>query len=214
MLRWERLVALSRKWLCKNLTALSLKSHIAKEGKNMTALAVWLRERTLSERLLVLGVANLLLIACAQVRIPLPFTPVPITGQTLGVLLTGALLGSRYGTAVVAAYVVQGLIGLPVFAGWKGGVAALLGPTGGYIVGFIPAAFVVGWLFERGWHGKLTLTIAAFIVGNATIYAFGLPWLAFFVGWHQVLQMGLLPFLPGDLLKLMVAVFVTRSLSR
>jgi biotin transport system substrate-specific component len=214
MLRWERLVALSRKWLCKNLTALSLKSHIAKEGKNMTALAVWLRERTIAERLLVLGVANLLLIACAQVRIPLPFTPVPITGQTLGVLLAGALLGSRYGTAVVAAYVVQGLIGLPVFAGWKGGVAALLGPTGGYILGFIPAAFVVGWLFERGWHGKLTLTIAAFIVGNATIYAFGLPWLAFFVGWHQILQMGLLPFLPGDLLKLMVAVFVTRSLSR
>jgi biotin transport system substrate-specific component len=214
MLRWERLVALSRKWLCKNLTALSLKSHIAKEGKNMTALAVWLRERTLAERLLVLGVANLLLIACAQVRIPLPFTPVPITGQTLGVLLAGALLGSRYGTAVVAAYVVQGLIGLPVFAGWKGGVAALLGPTGGYILGFIPAAFVVGWLFERGWHGKLTLTIAAFAVGNATIYAFGLPWLAFFVGWHQVLQMGLLPFLPGDLLKLMVAVSATRSLSR
>ncbi len=180
----------------------------------MTALAVWLRKRTLAERLLVLGVANLLLIACAQVRIPLPFTPVPITGQTLGVLLAGALLGSRCGMAVVAAYVVQGLIGLPVFAGWKGGVAALLGPTGGYILGFIPAAFLVGWLFERGWHRKPTLTIAAFAVGNATIYAFGLPWLAFFVGWNQVLQMGLLPFLPGDLLKLMVAVSVTRSLSR
>ncbi len=185
-----------------------------KGGQNMTALAAWIRERTLAERLLVLGVANLLLIACAQVRIPLPFTPVPITGQTLGVLLAGALLGSRYGTTVVFVYVVQGLVGLPVFAGWKGGIAALLGPTCGYILGFIPAAFLVGWLLERGWHGKLSTTFAAFLVGSVTIYAFGLPWLAFFVGWQQVLQMGLLPFLPGDLLKLMVAVSVTRSLSR
>ena len=180
----------------------------------MTALAAWIRERTLAERFLVLVVANLLLIACAQVRILLPFTPVPITGQTLGVLLAGALLGSRYGAAVVAAYVAQGLIGLPVFAGWKGGIAALLGPTGGYILGFIPAAFLVGWLLERGWHKKLSITFAAFLIGNATIYAFGLPWLTFFVGWQQVLQMGLLPFLPGDLLKLIVAVSVTRSLSR
>ena len=171
----------------------------------MTALAVWLRERTLAERLLVLGVANLLLIACAQVRIPLPFTPVPITGQTLGVLLAGALLGSRYGTAVVAAYVVQGLIGLPVFAGWKGGVAALLGPTGGYILGFIPAAFVAGYLLERGFHRNWSTTLVALIVSNALIYAFGLPWLAFFVGWDKVLQMGFLPFVFGDLLKLLTA---------
>ncbi|WP_456338927.1 biotin transporter BioY [Fervidibacter sacchari] len=191
-----------------------IKKPYRKGGRNMTALAAWVRERTLAERLLVLGVANLLLIACAQVRIPLPFTPVPITGQTLGVLLAGALLGSRYGTAVVAAYVAQGLIGLPVFAGWKGGITALFGPTGGYILGFIPAAFLVGWLLERGWHRKLSTIVTAFVIGNATIYAFGLPWLAFFVGWQQVLQMGLLPFLPGDFLKLMVAVSVTRSLSR
>jgi biotin transport system substrate-specific component len=208
------LVALSRKWLCKNLTALSLKSHIAKEGKNMTALAVWLRERTLAERLLVLGVANLLLIACAQVRIPLPFTPVPITGQTLGVLLAGALLGSRHGTAVVATYVAQGLIGLPVFAGWKGGVASLLGPTGGYILGFIPAAFVAGYLLERGFHRNWSTTLVALIVSNALIYAFGLPWLAFFVGWDKVLQIGFLPFVPGDLLKLIMVAFIFRLLCR
>ena len=91
---------------------------------------------------MILAIANLLLIACAQIRIPLPFTPVPITGQTFGVLLTGALLGSRYGTLVVIAYVVQGLTGLPVFAGLKGGIAVSFGPTGGYILGFIPAAFV------------------------------------------------------------------------
>lgn len=180
----------------------------------MTAIAVWLKERTTVERLIVLGVANLLLIACSQVRIPLPFTPVPITGQTFGVLLLGALLGSRYGTAVVSTYVLEGAIGLPVFAGWKGGFAALLGPTGGYIIGFIPATFVVGWLFERGWSRHLSTTVAALLLGNAVIYAFGLPWLAFFVGWNQVLQMGMLPFLPGDLVKLMAATVFVQGLNR
>jgi biotin transport system substrate-specific component len=180
----------------------------------MNTLSIWLRERTLVERLLILAIANLLLIACAQIRIPLPFTPVPITGQTFGVLLTGALLGSRYGTLVVISYVVQGLTGLPVFAGLKGGIAVLFGPTGGYILGFIPAAFVVGWLLEKGWYKNLVLTIIAFALGNVIIYAFGLPWLAFFVGWDKVLQMGLLPFLPGDLLKMILAVLVIRSVSK
>lgn len=159
-----------------------------------------------------MGIANLLLVACSQVRIPLPFTPVPITGQTFGVLLLGALLGSRYGTAVVTAYVLQGLVGLPVFAGWRGGIGALFSPTGGYIVGFIFAAFIVGWLLERGWSRRLDLTFAALLIGNATIYAFGLPWLALFVGWNQVLQMGLLPFLPGDLIKLLIAAFIVKAL--
>jgi biotin transport system substrate-specific component len=161
-----------------------------------------------------MGIANLLLIACSQVRIPLPFTPVPITGQTFGVLVLGALLGSRYGTAVVTAYVLQGLVGLPVFAGWKGGIAVVFGPTGGYIVGFIFAAFIVGWLLERGWSRRLDLTLAALLIGNATIYAFGLPWLALFVGWNQVLQAGLIPFLPGDLLKLLMAASVVKALCR
>lgn len=178
----------------------------------MTAVVVWLKDRTLVGRILILAAFNLLLILCAQVRIPLPFTPVPITGQTFGVLMLGALMGSRYGTAIVAAYVVQGLVGLPVFAGWKGGISTLLGPTGGYILGFIPAAFIVGWLFERGWHKSCGTAIAAFLLGNTAIYALGLPWLAFFVGWYQVLQMGLLPFLPGDLLKLILAASMVRIL--
>jgi len=187
-----------------------IKKPYRKGGQNMTALAAWIRERTLAERFLVLVVANLLLIACAQVRIPLPFTPVPITGQTLGVLLAGALLGSRYGTTVVFVYVVQGLVGLPVFAGWKGGIAALLGPTGGYILGFIPAAFVAGYLLERYFHRNWCATLVALIAGNALIYAFGLPWLAFFVGWDKVLQMGFLPFVPGDLLKLLMVASIFR----
>lgn len=166
------------------------------------------------ERIVAMGIANLVLIACSQVRIPLPFTPVPITGQTFGVLVLGALLGSRYGTSVVIAYVLQGLIGLPVFAGWKGGIAVVFGPTGGYIVGFIFAAFLVGWLLERSWSRRLDLTFAALLIGNAVIYAFGLPWLALFVGWDQVLQMGLIPFLPGDLVKLLMATFTVKALCR
>lgn len=166
------------------------------------------------ERIVAMGIANLILIACSQVRIPLPFTPVPITGQTFGVLVLGALLGSRYGTSVVIAYVLQGLIGLPVFAGWKGGIAVVFGPTGGYIVGFIFAAFLVGWLLERSWSRRLDLTFAALLIGNAVIYAFGLPWLALFVGWDQVLQMGLIPFLPGDLVKLLMATFTVKALCR
>ncbi len=180
----------------------------------MTAVAVWIKERSFVQKLLAFAIINLLLIACAQIRIPLPFTPVPITGQTFGVLLAGALLGSRYGTAVVFSYVVQGAIGLPVFAGWKGGIATLLGPTGGYILGFVPAAFLVGRLLELGWYRRLGTIFAAFLIGNFVIYFFGLPWLAFFVGWNHVLEMGLLPFLPGDLIKLMMAIWVVRSLSR
>ncbi len=165
----------------------------------MSVIAVWLRERTWVERLIVLGVANLLLIACAQVRIPLPFTPVPITGQTFGVLLAGALLGRCYGTAVVMAYLLQGACGLPVFSGWNGGLSAFLGPTGGYLL---------------GWARTFHQTLATFLLGNAVIYAFGLPWLAAFVGWQQVMVQGCLPFLPGDLFKAVAAATVATKLMR
>ncbi len=178
----------------------------------MSLLVSWLRERSWAERIALLFAANLLLIASAQVRIPLPFTPVPITGQTLGVLLTGALLGSRYGTAVVAAYLFQGAIGLPVFASGQGGLFALLGPTGGYLIGFLPAAFLTGWLLERGWSKHIVLTFTALLIANAVIYALGLPWLSFFVGWERVVPLGLLPFIFGDLLKIAVATGITTKL--
>lgn len=180
----------------------------------MTIVASWLRQRSLAERVAVLLVANLLLVACAQVRIPLPFTPVPITGQTFGVLLLGALLGRRYGTAIVMAYVLEGIVGLPVFAGWSGGLAKLFGPTGGYIVGFVPAAFAAGWLMELGWGRSFAKALAALLIANAIIYAFGLPWLAFFVGIDKALAMGLLPFVLGDLLKATAAASIISPMSR
>ncbi|MCS7050082.1 MAG: biotin transporter BioY [Thermomicrobium sp.] len=166
------------------------------------------RERA-SSRLLasvVLVVAGSVLTAlAAQVSIPLPFTPVPITGQTFAVLLVGAVLGSRRGAVSMALYVAEGLVGLPVFAGGKAGLAVLLGPTGGYLLGFIAAAFVTGWLAERGWDRRPLTTAFAMALGNVVIYLFGVSWLAVFVGLERAPLLGLVPFLPGDALKIVLA---------
>jgi biotin transporter BioY len=96
-------------------------------------------------------------------------------------------------------------LGLPVFAGGMGGLARLAGPTGGYLISFIIAAFVVGWLSEKGWHRRFTTTAISMLIGNAAIYTLGLPWLAAFVGWEAVLKVGFFPFVPGDLLKIILA---------
>jgi biotin transport system substrate-specific component len=167
------------------------------------ALAI-LRRRTLLSQasLVVAGVA--LLSLSAQLRFPLPFTPVPLTGQTFAVLLVGASLGSRLGVTSIAGYWLIGACGLPVFNGGSAGWAVVSGPTGGYIIGFAAAAFVVGWFAERGWD-RGPKVIVPMLLGEALIYLFGLPWLAFFVGPREVLQTGLLPFIPGDLLKVLAA---------
>ncbi|HUJ75715.1 MAG TPA: biotin transporter BioY [bacterium] len=137
----------------------------------------------------------------AQAAIPLPFTPVPVTLQTLAVLLAGCLLGSTRGVAAVAAYIAEGLAGLPVFAGGSAGMGHLLGPTGGYLVGFLAAAYVTGLLAERGlartWWGIL-LTL---VVGDLLLYVPGVAWLAAFTGAQKALALGFVPFLLGDALK-------------
>jgi biotin transport system substrate-specific component len=145
------------------------------------------------------GVA--LLSLSAQLRLPLPFTPVPVTGQTFAVLFLGASLGSRLAVGSVAGYWVVGACGMPVFNGGSGGWAIVSGPTGGYMFGFAAAAFVVGWFAERGWDRGKGILIPL-LLGEALIYAFGLPWLAFFVGPRHVLQAGLFPFIPGDAVKI------------
>ena len=138
----------------------------------------------------------------AQFSIKLGFTPVPITGQTLAVLLTGAALGSRRGAAAMAVYLVAGA-GLPFFAGGASGLVWLL-PSGGYIIGFIPAAFVVGYLAERGWDRKPWILVAM-LLGNVVLYIPGLLQLSFFVPEGKTLEFGLYPFILGDLIKLYVA---------
>lgn len=148
---------------------------------------------------------SLFIALSAQLALRLPFSSVPITGQTLAVLLTGALLGSRRGALSALAYLGEGLAGLPVFAGGAGGAAPLLGPTGGYLAGFVAAAYVTGWLAERGWYRRAGTVVLAMLLGNVLLYAPGLAWLARFVGADKALALGLYPFIAGDLLKIALA---------
>ena len=145
----------------------------------------------------------------ARISIPLPFTPVPITGQTLAVLLTGAALGSRRGSLAMLAYLAEGSAGLPVFAGGGSGLFWTMA-SGGYLIGYVPAAFVVGLLTERGWN-KGTWVLVAMLAGNMVLYVPGLIQLAFWVGWDRTLALGLYPFIPGDLVKLYIASLVLPS---
>lgn len=151
-------------------------------------------------------VAGSLVVALsARLEILLPFTPVPVSGQTLGVLLVAAALGSRRGALAMAAYLAEGAAGLPVFAGGGFGLPYLLGPTAGYLWSFPVVAALVGALAERGWdRGPITAGLAM-LAGNAAIYLVGLPWLALFVGPEQVLMAGLIPFVAGDVVKVVLA---------
>ena len=166
-------------------------------------------ERSVSNRVanaaLILGASWIIAIS-GQITIYLPFSPVPITGQTLAVLMTGLILGKTLGTASIAAYLVQGAAGLPFFAGGKSGLATLFGPTGGYLFGFLAAVYIVGMLSELRLKRSVIQASSAIVIGNVIIYVFGLVWLARFVGESQVLQLGLYPFLIGDLLKILLGI--------
>ncbi len=152
----------------------------------------------------LLALAGSLLIAILA-QIAVPVGPVPISGQTLGVLLVAAVLGPRRGTLAVAMYLAKGAAGLPVFAGGRAGLAVLMGPTGGYLIGFVAAAAVVGTLCRAGMDRRPATTFVTMIVGSAVIYLFGVLWLARFTGWSSVLQFGVVPFLFGDALKAAIA---------
>ena len=177
---------------------------------------IWARLGPLVARIvLILGFANLIAIS-ARIAFPLPFSPVPVTGQTLAVLLAGLCLGSREGALAPLACIGEGLLGLPVFAGGRAGLAVLLGPTGGYLAGFVAAAFVVGWLAERNWSQRSVTLFAALALGTLTIYTFGAIWLAGFIptGPGSVLAAGVLPFIPGDIAKALLAAATVPSARR
>lgn len=156
--------------------------------------------------LVLLGSA--LIALSAQVAVPIPLSPVPVTGQTFAVLLVGAALGRARGSAAVLAYLAEGAAGLPVFAGGLAGPAVLLGPTGGYLFGFVPAAWICGALAERGWDRHLPGTLAAMIAGDLAIFAVGVPWLARFVGPENAIAFGVAPFVAGNVAKIVLAACV------
>lgn len=150
----------------------------------------------------------LLTALCAQIAVPLePFSPVPITGQTFAVLLTGAALGPARGAITQSLYLAIGMMGLPVFASGSSGTDVVFGASGGYIVGFVIAAWAVGMLARRGLDRRPLLMAASFAVGSAIIYAIGLPWLAVTVDLSvpETLSQGLYPFLVGDVVKAALA---------
>jgi biotin transport system substrate-specific component len=144
-------------------------------------------------------------------KIQVPFWPVPMTMQTMVVLCLGAALGSRLGTATVLLYLAEGAAGLPVFAGTpeKGlGLAYMAGPTGGYLVGFIAGAFLVGWLAERGWDRSVPRLFAAMLLGHVAIFVFGVSWLAELVGLEKAWLAGVAPFYAATLFKTALAAFL------
>jgi biotin transport system substrate-specific component len=159
----------------------------------------WLRD------LFLITIGALLAAVFAQIRIPLPFTPVPLTGQTFAVLLVGAALGSKRGAASLMLYTLMGALGLPFFAGGESGLAYMSGPTLGYLAGFVAAAYVVGLLAERGLERSVRTSLVPFLAGTLIIYLFGAGWLAVLFGVEQALLLGVLPFIVGDAIKLVMA---------
>jgi biotin transport system substrate-specific component len=141
-----------------------------------------------------------------------PIGPVPIVLQNMFVFLAGLLLGRRWGLASVALYLLAGVGGLPVFAGGTGGIGRIAGPTGGFLLGYLPVVFLVGWIAERG-PGRMLRDVAAMLAGAAVLYACGVPWLAMVTGMpmSKAVAVGMLPFLPGDGIKIAAAALIARS---
>jgi biotin transport system substrate-specific component len=157
--------------------------------------------------ILLVGGGTALVSLAAQLSIHLGFTPVPLTGQTFAVLLVAAALGTVRGTASLLLYLLIGAAGAPVYAEHKHGWEVFSGATGGYIVGFVVAAALVGHLAERGWDRRFSTAVSVMLTGNVIIYACGLAWLhhSLAVSWAKALEYGLYPFVPGDIFKLYLA---------
>ena len=166
--------------------------------------------RSLATDLVLVAAGAALTAVAAQIAVPL--WPVPITGQTLAVLLVGASLGAVRGAVSLTLYAVLGIVGLPVFSEGAHGLGVIGGATGGYIIGFIFAAGFTGWLAQREWDHKILKALAAFGAGTLVTFAFGLPWLAAWLGangfdndLNSVLQAGLYPFIVGGIIKAVLA---------
>jgi biotin transport system substrate-specific component len=152
----------------------------------------------------LLAIAGSVLLAISA-KVQVPFWPVPMTMQTFAVLVLGMTFGFKLASATGARYLLEGALGLPVFA--KGaGLAYLMGPTGGYLVGFLVAMAVMGLLASRGWDRAALTTLAAMLIGDALIFLFGVGWLATVVGGAKALTLGLTPFIAAEIFKIILAV--------
>lgn len=159
-----------------------------------------LGEAMMSLALVLVGVG----ILAVSARIQVPFYPVPVTMQTLAVMMIAMAYGSKLGTTTLFSYLLAGFLGAPVFAGGAG-FAYMAGPTGGYLAGFLLVGVVLGALADRGWTRNWQTTAAAMLVGTAIIYLLGVTWLSQLIGFDKAITFGLVPFIYGDILKLVIA---------
>jgi biotin transport system substrate-specific component len=161
--------------------------------------------------------ANLLMIVCAQIAVPVPWSPVPITGQTFGVMMVAVLLGARRGALALTLYLLEGAMGLPVFQPFGApGALRLVGPTAGYLWAYPAAAFVTGWLVERAGRASALRLALALVPGQALIFAGGWAWLAIASGFgaRAAFFAGVAPFLAGDVVKIALVVMATKTLEK
>ncbi|MDF2867404.1 MAG: bioY [Gammaproteobacteria bacterium] len=169
----------------------------------------WPNHSSLVKELLLIFAGALVLSITAQLCIPLH--PVPITFQSATVILFGLIYGAKRAAGVIALYLWMGACGLPVFTEMHSGIAVFLGPTGGYLLGFLPASILTGYLAQKGWANTLLTSFLAACLGATVIFCSGLANLAIFAGWHQALLVGLKPFLLTELIKLfVVAIFIPK----
>ncbi len=171
-----------------------------------------LDQRSLPFRLGVIMLGSLFLAVCSWISVPM--VPVPVTMQTFGFLMLGALCGSRLAFGASLAYLIEGAVGLPVFAGGNAGFHQLLGPTGGYLISFPLAAALVGMLAEKGWTLGIWRSLSVMILGHAVILSLGAAYLAAKVGIETAIMFGLTPFLLGSLLKAALAASVLEAVRR
>lgn len=166
----------------------------------------WPRENHwLKQGLLV--IAGVMVLAIAS-QLSIPLVPVPLTFQSATVILIGMAYGPRYGTSVIATYWLAGICGLPVFADFSAGPAVFIGPTGGYLLGFLPAAFLSGYLAQTGWARYRISSFIAAILSASIIFLLGVTVLSRFVGWHQAILLGVMPFIISEPIKLLAAALI------
>ena len=169
------------------------------------------RKNAFFATLQVLG-ASLFLALCSHISIPLYFSPVPLSGQTVAIMLIGITLGSRKGLLSVLAYLAQGSFGLPVFSAGHSGILHLVGPTGGYLLGFLFQVYLVGKITEKQQVFHSGKTFFALLLSSLVLLTFGTLWLSLFVGVSSALVMGFLPFVVGDIIKALAITTYFRKL--
>jgi len=170
-------------------------------------------ERTLRDlaNVAIIALSVFTITLLAQIVFPLPWTPVPVTGQTFGVLLISLLMGRNRAFIAVATYLFIGAMGYPVFALGKSGI--VLGPTTGYLVGMLLSSFVVGWLSDRGWSQRFSTCVMAGLISSVIVFGFGIFVLSYFTPQESLFMAGFLPFIPGDIVKITLAALLVAPVS-